>query len=812
VDTLVGGAGDDHYTIEALTDVIQESVGEGTDTVSLTVASGTYLVGANLENARVLGAGLVNVTGNALANEITGGAGNNVLNGAGGDDTLTGGGGVDTIDGGLDNDTAVFAGNRAEWSAVQRLNATDIRLSSGANVVTLRNVESFVFDDVTLTLSELLENSLSIFNDSWEGTAGDDESGDALAGNDVLDGKAGNDTLNGGLGNDTLIGGEGDDVFIVNVAADVVVEAENEGTDTVNVAFTAVGNHTLSAHVENATVVTALSGVGVIGNALDNVLIGGNGANVLNGGAGNDTLDGGLGSDNLIGGAGDDLYRINVATDIVNESAVGSSGTDTVEIGFTAAGSYLMTVGVENATVTTANSALAVNVTGNVLANSISGHGGVNVLNGGDGNDTLMGGGGNDTLNGGNGSDQANLAGTLADYTITRPSALQTNFTHNSLGYSVALVGVENVFFEGDASTESVATLIAQLGSPGNDTLNGGSGNDSMNAGLGNDVLNGGAGDDELSGGAGSDTLNGGAGNDVLIGGLGGDTYRFGIGSGNDTVIESDPSAANIDVIVIDADSGNIADGQARLSRGGMDNNDLVLTLTNNDDGNTSVDTLVVNDFFANDLVNVAAAIEQIRFTDGNTTLTQLQIRTLLLQSTDGDDWLRGYANSNDSINGGLGNDTIGGAAGNDTLLGGAGDDLLQGDLGNDNLQGGSGADTLQGGDGADTLMGGAGNDELSGGAGIDRFVLNSLVGSDTLTDFTAGVDKIALSKSVFTNITAGVNTAATLNSLQAAGFAYDGNTGVLSYDADGAGADAPITIAQLAGNPVLANDFLIVG
>ena len=52
-------------------------------------------------------------------------------------------------------------------------------------------------------------------------------------GNDILVGNGGNDQLNGGLGADTTNGGLGDDTHFIDSAADVVIEAAGEGTDTV---------------------------------------------------------------------------------------------------------------------------------------------------------------------------------------------------------------------------------------------------------------------------------------------------------------------------------------------------------------------------------------------------------------------------------------------------------------------------------------------------------------------------------------------------------------------------------------------------
>ena len=51
-----------------------------------------------------------------------------------------------------------------------------------------------------------------------------------------------------------------------------------------------------------------------------------------------------------------------------------------------------------------------------------------------------------------------------------------------------------------------------------------------------------------------------------------------------------------------------------------------------------------------------------------------------------------------------------------------------------------SGADTLAGSTGSDILYGRAGNDVISGGAEADMFVLRNGEGSDTITDFQAGV------------------------------------------------------------------------
>ncbi|WP_246679305.1 DUF5801 repeats-in-toxin domain-containing protein [Mesorhizobium sp. B1-1-6] len=126
-----------------------------------------------------------------------------------------------------------------------------------------------------------------------------------------------------------------------------------------------------------------------------------------------------------------------------------------------------------------------------------------------------------------------------------------------------------------------------------------------------------------------------------------------------------------------------------------------------------------------------------------------------------------------DSITGGSGNDTIIGAQ-NDTLLaGGGGTDTLQigaaftstSDaqiIGIETIQltsaatlnlsnqtegfkiiGSSGIDTIIGGAGADTINAAGGNDTLTGNGGTDQFRLATNSGTDAITDFQTGVDKI---------------------------------------------------------------------
>lgn len=96
-----------------------------------------------------------------------------------------------------------------------------------------------------------------------------------------------------------------------------------------------------------------------------------------------------------------------------------------------------------------------------------------------------------------------------------------------------------------------------------------------------------------------------------------------------------------------------------------------------------------------------------------------------------------------DSLFGGVGNDSLLGGAGDDRLFGGDGTDVLSGDIGNDVLSGGRDRDRIAGGLGLDTLRGDGGNDQLTGGFGADVFAFARGGGTDLVTDFGLGADRI---------------------------------------------------------------------
>ncbi|MGB3407545.1 MAG: calcium-binding protein [Jannaschia sp.] len=118
----------------------------------------------------------------------------------------------------------------------------------------------------------------------------------------VLIGNAGNNILDGRKQNDTMIGGEGNDTYLVRAPGDLVVEAVDEGVDSVR----AFRSYALTENVERLYLldVRDSDGIGVnmnaIGNDLDNLIFGNAFENLLIGREGNDVLRGFEGADTFV--------------------------------------------------------------------------------------------------------------------------------------------------------------------------------------------------------------------------------------------------------------------------------------------------------------------------------------------------------------------------------------------------------------------------------------------------------------------------------------------------------------------------------
>jgi Ca2+-binding RTX toxin-like protein len=809
VDTLAGGLGNDAYIVDNIGDVVNENLGEGTDTVQSTV---TYTLGANIENLTLAGAAAVSGTGNSLANTITGNNGNNTLDGGAGADTLTGGLGNDTYV--VDNVGDVVTENVGEGTDTVQ---SAITYTLGANI-----------ENLTLTGSAAINGSGNTFTNTITGNGGDN----------ILDGGAGADILVGGLGNDT---------YIVDNAGDVVTENVSEGSDTVQSSV----NYALSANIENLTL-TGAAAINGTGNTL---------ANIVTGNSGDNILDGGAGADILVGGLGNDTYIVDNAGDMVTENA--GEGTDTVQSAIT----YTLGNEVENLVFT---GSAAINGSGNAGDNVLTGNSAANVLTGLGGNDTLNGGAGADTLVGGLGDDTY-IVDNAADV-VTENVGEGNDTVQTSVSFTLG-ANIENLTLTGAAAINGTGNALANIvtGNSGNNTLDGGAGSDTLVGGLGNDIYivdnaddvvteNAGEGTDtvqsaitytlgnevenlvltgpsaingtgntlanNLTGNSGNNILDGAAGADRLKGGLGNDTYI--VDDAGDLVIEN--AAEGTDTIqsivslILGANIENLTLTGADAINGSGNTLANIVAGNSGDnvlDGAAGADTLkggLGNDTYVVDNIgdivteNVGEGADIVQSTVSYTLGANIENLTLT-----GSAAINGIGNSNDNVilgnisanllDGGTGADALAGGLGNDTyVIDNVGDNVTENaDEGNDTVQasvsqtigayienltltgsaaingsgndsdnvltGNSAANVLTGLGGNDTLNGGTGADTLVGGLGDDTYVVDN-AGDVVVESIGEGIDTVQSSLAY----TLGVNIE-NLTLLGAAAIAGTGNT-----------------------------------
>lgn len=458
----------------------------------------------------------------------------------------------------------------------------------------------------------------SRFNDTLTGTAGDD----------ILYGLGGEDRLVGGLGADTMVGGLGHDTYVVSDSRARIIEAADEGTDTV---FSSVHFSLADAGDAERLVLTGRAAINGTGNALDNVITGNASANVLDGGAGADTMMGGLGSD---------TYFIDDAGDRVVEADGG--GTDIVISGV----SFVLPRYVEVLELTGA----AILGTGNEQANRITGTAGDNILDGRLGADTLAGGDGNDV------------------YVVDN---LRDVVTELALGGSADLVRA-SISWTLSAEVEQLELVsVSAVRGIGN--------------GLDN-LITGSAAPNWLDGAAGADTLQGGAGDDTYVIDDTGDVVIEGARGGLDTIrtsvqlqgglvqhVENLVLTGSAAIDAIGNAAANVLDGNgAANTLDGQGGADLMR-------GGGGDDTYVV-DHLQDSVVEMASAgrdtvVSAVSFVLG-ANIEDLVLTGSAQSGT-------GNAGAN-LLRGSAGDNRLDGKAGNDVLVGGAGRDILTGGSGAD--------------------------------------------------------------------------------------------------------------------------------
>lgn len=787
-DTLFAGAGNNMVDGGSGADEIhagdgndQVSGGDGNDVIE-DLGGNNALAGDGGDDQIQAGAGNDRLEGGIGNDSLRAGDGNNWLDGGQGSDSLLAGAGDDTLYGGEGDDE------------LQDLGGTNT-LDGGAGNDILRAGDG----KNTLYGGQGADRLLAgIGDDALYGGEGDDELQD-LGGTNTLDGGAGNDFLRAGAGNDLLFGGDGDDqidagdgddhldggtgadrlaggagndVYVIRDAAQVVIEAADGGSDTVEAEISAtLADGVEDLHLNGLAVEghgNALNNV-VWGNAQDNQLFGQDGNDDLRGREGNDFMDGGAGVDTMSGGEGADTYVVDQIGDTVEDTwAVwlddGQGGPaqfvqdiDTVRSRV----SFTLRNGLENLTLTGSGD---VDGAGNQDQNVLVGNAGNNVLIGSAVNHN------------------ADAYGMGARWDLSMPPASASE--ERLLDALIRMAYRQRMSFEVGGAFG--ATLLfpdgtafdGQLLPQAGDSIYGGDGNDQLFGSQDSDLLDGGEGDDLLVGGGGNDTLVGGSGNDRYV--LNSPQWQYGssfsytavpnyalheqAGGGIDTVYSDQDHTLedNFENLVLLASTApaefidpneaavwGVPAGTDAMARHGV-GNAQANQITGNDFGNF-LEGLQGDDVLTGgrgaDYLDGGEGADHMEGGAGSDEYTVDNIGDQVLeQQSEGVDTvvtslatytlgahLENLSLTAPSSANGFGNELNNQIQGNDFdnhLEGRAGDDLIDAQGGNDVVLGGDGNDVLNGGDGDDRVVSGQGNDTLDGGSGVDQ--LNGGAGDDT--------------------------------------------------------------------------------
>lgn len=568
----------------------------------------------------------------------------------------------------------------------------------------------------------------------------------------------------------------------------------------------------VSATVPMTTVQGTAGNDTLLGSAASEIFYGGAGNDTINGGAGGDILVGGAGIDKLTGGTGADTFRFaaqsdsyrNATTsfdDIITDFDVTQDKIDLAGLGFTGLG----------------------NGRGGTLQVSYSAS-----------------------------SDRTYIKDYDADASGNRFELILS-------GNLVSTLTASNFIFNRVITGTSDSDLL--LGSDSADTLLGLAGNDNLSGGAGDDKLDGGAGMDTLTGGAGADTF-------VFSNRLDSyRNYNTGGANLGDLITDFDISADKIDlsamgftglgdgknntVYVVLNSAGTktyikslTADANGNRFEVALDGNYLnTLTSANfvfatssptnqapalatplldqSATENTPFSYVVPATSFTdpdNDSLSYTATLADgsalpgwLSFNATNLTFTGTPTSTasgnynVLVKAMD-----PAGASVSDSFALTVADapaNTITGTNNAETLNGTAGVDLILGLGGNDTIKAGTGADIVDGGAGRDSLYGGDGADTFRYTNALDSYRdydTGGITVTDTIYDFTAGVDKIDVSGLGFIGLGDGHHGTLYIT-LNAAG----DKTYIKSAEADADGNRFEIALNGNYLNTLTASDFV---
>lgn len=120
-DRMIGGLGNDTYKVDSAGDIVDETGGDGNDTVNASISFSLENTLGTVENLTLTGSSAINATGNGENNVLTGNSAGNMLSGGAGNDQLIGGNGNDILNGGAGADHFIFDFKPSAYNNIDRI-------------------------------------------------------------------------------------------------------------------------------------------------------------------------------------------------------------------------------------------------------------------------------------------------------------------------------------------------------------------------------------------------------------------------------------------------------------------------------------------------------------------------------------------------------------------------------------------------------------------------------------------------------------------------------------------------------------------